>query len=111
MWFIWALLSALLAATRRTHEKQLTHHLNHFTIAFGVQLVSLPVILMLLLLYGEFLNPLKLGLSFWLPLTIVSVGFYPLNSFLYFQAVKYSDLSKVLPIQSLWPVFSLIPAW
>lgn len=111
MWILWALLSALFAATRRTQEKQLTHHLNHFTIAFVAQLLSLPVILLALIFHGGFINPLHLGLYFWLPLTIVSIGFYPLNAFLYLQAVKHSELSKVLPIQSLWPVFSLAPAW
>lgn len=111
MWILWALLSALFAATRRTQEKQLTHHLNHFTIAFAMQLLSLPVIFLALILHGGFLNPLHLGLNFWLPLVIVCIGFYPLHAFLYLQAVKHDELSKVLPIQSLWPVFSLIPAW
>jgi uncharacterized membrane protein len=111
MWILWALLSALFAATRRTQEKQLTHHLNHFTIAFVVQLLSLPVIFLTLILDGGFLNPLHLGLNFWLPLVIVCIGFYPLHAFLYLQAIKHDELSKVLPIQSLWPVFSLIPAW
>lgn len=111
MWILWALLSALLAATRRTQEKQLTHHLNHFTIAFVAQLLSLPVIVLALILHGGFINPLHLGMNFWLPLIVVCVGFYPLNAFLYLQAVKHSELSKVLPIQCLWPVFSLAPAW
>jgi uncharacterized membrane protein len=111
MWILWALFSALFAATRRTQEKQLTHQLNHFTIAFVVQLLSLPIILLVLILHSGFINPFHLGLNFWLPLVIVCIGFYPLNAFLYLQAVKHSELSKVLPIQSLWPVFSLVPAW
>jgi len=111
MWLFWALLSALFAATRRTQEKQLTHHLHHFTLAFIVQLLSLPVLLIIRIVHGGAINPLYLGVNFWLPLLIVSVGFYPLNAFLYLQAIKHSELSKVLPIQSLWPVFSLLPAW
>jgi uncharacterized membrane protein len=111
MWIVWALLSAVFAAVRRTNEKQLTHHLNHFTIGFMVQLLSLPIILMALVLHGGFINPLHLGLHFWVPLLVVCVGFYPLNAFLYLQAIKHSELSKVLPLQSLWPVFSLLPAW
>lgn len=111
MWIIWALLSALLAAVRRTNEKQLTHRLNHFTIAFVTQLLSLPIILVALLVHGIILNPLNLGLNFWLPLLLVSIGFYPLNAFLYLQAIKHSELSKVLPLQCLWPILSLLPAW
>lgn len=111
MWIFLALLSALLAACRRTNEKKLTHQLHHYTIAFVVQLVSLPVIGLALALFGHVLNPFSLGLRFWVPLVITSVGFYPLNAFLYLQAVKHNELSAVLPIQSLWPVFSLVPAW
>lgn len=111
MWIIWALISALMAAVRRTNEKQLTHHLHYFTLAFVTQLLSLPIILAVLLLHGHILNPLHLGLSFWLPLLIICLGFYPLNSFLYLQAIKHGELSKVLPIQSLWPILTLLPAW
>jgi uncharacterized membrane protein len=111
MWIILALVSAVLAATRRTSEKRLTGHLHHFTLAFMTQVLSLPVIGLALLLFGKLLNPWQLGLYFWLPLIITSIGFYPLNAFLYLQAIKHNDLSDVLPIQSLWPVFTLIPAW
>ena len=111
MWIFLALLSALLAACRRTNEKRLTGQLHHYTIAFILQLMSLPVISLALALFGQVLNPFSLGIRFWAPLLITSVGFYPLNAFLYLQAIKYDELSTVLPIQSLWPVFSLIPAW
>lgn len=76
-----------------------------------VQLLSLPIILAAVLVRGEILNPLSLGWHFWLPLIAVCVGYYPLNAMLYLGAVKHGELSKVLPIQSLWPVFSLLPAW
>ena len=111
MWILLALFSAVLAATRRTQEKRLTAHLNHFTIAFSTQLLSLPFIGIALLWHGMLLNPFHLSPRFWLPLIITSIGFYPLNAFLYLQAIKGSEISSVLPIQSLWPVLSLIPAW
>jgi uncharacterized membrane protein len=111
MWILLALISAILAAARRTQEKRITAQFNHFTIGFAVQLVSLPIIGIAMLLHGVLLNPFHLGARFWLPLIITSVGFYPLNAFLYLQAIKQSELSSVLPIQSLWPVLSLIPAW
>ncbi len=111
MWILYALFSALFAATRRTNEKQLTGKLNHFTIAFAVQLLSLPAIGIALLLHGHYFNPFLLGYKFWLPLIATSIGFYPLNAYLYLQSIKRAELSSVLPIQSLWPAFSLLPAW
>jgi uncharacterized membrane protein len=111
MWIFLALISAILAATRRTQEKRLTAGLNHFTISFCTQLASLPIIGVVMLIHGVLLNPFHLGPKFWLPLIINSVGFYPLNAYLYLQSIKQAELSALLPIQSLWPVFSLIPAW
>jgi len=111
MWIFWALLSALSAATRRTNEKKLTFQLHHLTIALMVQLFALPVILTAVLLRGDMLSLAHLSYKFWLPLIAVCAGFYPLNAFLYFQAVKRSEISSVLPIQSLLPAASLILAW
>lgn len=111
MWILWALVSALCAAVRRTNEKQLTQQLNHFTIGFMIQLLSLPVVGMAMVLHHDVLNPLHLGWNFWLPLVIISGGFYPLQTFFYLQSIKQGELSKVLPLQSLWPVFSILPAW
>src|SRR5690606_9833633 len=42
---------------------------------------------------------------------VVSVGYYPLNTFLYKRAIKDGEFSKVLPLQSLWPVLALLIAW
>jgi uncharacterized membrane protein len=111
MWIFLALLSAILAATRRTQEKRLTSRLNHFSMAFATQVLGLPIIGCTLLIHGVLLNPLHLGLRFWLPLVGTSIGFYPLNAFLYLQAIKKAEISSILPLQSLWPVFSLVPAW
>src|SRR5581483_3800282 len=111
MWIFWALLSALFAASRRTSQKRIATKLNYFTIGLGIQILSLPIVTISLLLRGGFLNPLHLGMHFWLPLLLIAVVFYPLNAYLSTQAIKHDELSKVLPLQSLWPVFTLLPAW
>lgn len=56
MWILLALLSAVLAATRRTNEKKLLQHFNHFTMGLIVQLLSLPVILIALIIRAIFLT-------------------------------------------------------
>ncbi len=111
MWIFWALLSAVLVASRRPFEKKVIGQLHHFTYGFLVQCISLPVLLALVILSGKMINPFELGIKFWLPVLIVSVGFYPLNTFLYKHALKDGELSKVLPLQSLLPVFALLLAW
>jgi uncharacterized membrane protein len=111
MWFFYALVGALFASVRRTSEKQLSHKLNHFTIGWAVQLSALPVLLLALLAKGTVFNPLALGMDFWLPTILVWVGFYPLNVYLYINALKHGELSKILPLSSLGPIFSLLLGW
>jgi uncharacterized membrane protein len=108
MWFLYALASALFASIRRTSEKQLSHKLNHFTIGWTVQLMSLPILLITLLIAGPVFNPFRLGIDFWLPTILLWIGFYPLNTFLYINAFKHGELSKILPLSSLGPVVSLL---
>lgn len=111
MWILLALFSAIMAASRRPTEKRLSARMHPYTISIAVQLLSLPITLIALLIHGQLLNPFHLGPRFWLPLIGLSIGFYPLNALLYQHAIKHGELSNVLPIQSLWPVLSVVPAW
>jgi uncharacterized membrane protein len=111
MWFLYALASALFASVRRTSEKQLSHKLNHFTLGWTIQMVALPVLLLGLLAFGPIFNPFILGMNFWLPTILIWFGFYPLNQFLYINAFRHGELSKILPLSSLGPVLSLLLGW
>jgi len=70
--------------------------------------MSLPVILASLLVTGKFLNPINLGLHFWLPILFDMIVFYPLNALLMGRAIKHGELSKVLPIQSFGPILTIL---
>lgn len=111
MWIFWALLSAIFVACRRPLEKNVINELHHLTYGMLVQLVSLPILLAIVVFSGNILNPLYLGINFWLPLLVISAVFPALNTFLYTHAIRRGELSKVLPLQSLWPVFTLLLAW
>jgi uncharacterized membrane protein len=111
MWYFYALLSALFASVRKANEKQLSHKLNHFTIGWTMQLLSLPIILIALLAMGKILNPFCLGPRFWLPTLATWLGFYPLNTYFYVCSVKQGELSKIMPLQSIGPVFGVLLGW
>lgn len=111
MWIFWALLSAVLVATRRPIEKHAISKLHHFTYGFLVQCAALPVLATIVIVNNKLVNPLHLGFGYWAPLLAVVLVFPPLNTFLYTHSIRKGELSKVLPLQSLWPVFSLILAW
>ena len=74
MWIFWALLSALLVASRRPFEKKVINNLHHFTYAFLVQCVSFPFLAVITIISGSMLNPFGLGFSFWLAVIAGSVG-------------------------------------
>lgn len=111
MWIFWALLSATLVASRRPFEKTVINKLHHFTYGFLIQFISIVPITLIAVASHKLLNPLHLSLQFWLPLAAISFGLYPLNIFLYTRAIGGGELSNVLPLQSLWPVFGIVLAW
>lgn len=108
MWFTLALASAALAAVRRVGEKRLLASLDQFTLGWLVQATSLPLLVVIMLIAGQVLNPLTLGTKFWWPFLIGTVFFYPVNTWLFYGALKHGELSKVLPVQSIMPALSLL---
>ncbi len=110
MWYLFALLSACSSTVRRAGDKQLSHKLHFLTLGWAQQLCSLPIISVVLILFGRFINPFTLGVRFWLPTTLYALVLYPLFLYFYLNAIKHGELSKVLPIQSLTPIFVMITA-
>ena len=66
---------------------------------------------MAVLATGGLLNPFQLGVRFWVPTVVIGLLFYPVNTFLYLQAIKYGELSKVMPVQNLGPAVALLLAF
>lgn len=108
MWYLFALLSACFSSVRKAGEKQLSHKLGFMTMGWVIQLFSLPVITVALILFGRFYNPLDLGIRFWFPTILMSSVAYPCFLFFYTNALKHGELSRVLPLWSLTPIFSLL---
>lgn len=52
MWILWALISAILVASRRPFEKKMMNNVHHFTYGFLVQCVSLPILAAIVVLNG-----------------------------------------------------------
>ncbi len=56
MWFFYALASALFASVRRTNEKRVSQKLNHFSVGWTVQGLSLPAIGLAMALAHQWLD-------------------------------------------------------
>jgi uncharacterized membrane protein len=111
MWFLLALCSAVFGGARRSLEKQLLSQISGLQLGWMFQALSFLMSAILMLFARQTLNPIHLGLSFWIPLAIATLGFIPVNNWLFYGALKHGELSEVLPIQSLTPALSLILAW
>ncbi len=108
MWFFYALASAVFASVRRTNEKRISQKLNHFSVGWTVQGFSLPGVSLAMVVSHSWVNPFTLSVSFWVATGIIWFAFYPLNTFCYVNAYRHGEFSKILPLQSLGPVFALI---
>lgn len=110
MWYLFALLSACSSTLRRAGDKQLSHKLNYLTLGWAQQLCSLPVVVLVQVLSGKLVNPLTFSAHFWVPTVLYAAILYPLFLYFYLYSIKHGELSKVLPIQSLTPIFVMITA-
>lgn len=111
IWIILAVLSAVFRSVQRLFEKSLSSKIGPFSLGWITQIFSLPLIVVVFLWDGDFFNPFTLPLSFWLPMGIILVFLFPLQTYAYYRAIKEGDLSEVLPILSLSPVFSIFISW
>src|SRR5689334_17614202 len=110
MWFLLALLSSISYSFRRFSEKTLTERADYFTLGFAVQAFSLPGIA-LLLFFTTIPNLFSLSHNFWIPLLIIWLLFYPLQAYFYYRSLKEGEISYVLPLMSLIPIFTILSSW
>lgn len=111
MWFFYALASTVFASVRRTNEKRISQTLHHYSVGWTVQGLSLPVLAMAMLLSHGWRNPFQMPWVFWLVTGLIWLVYYPLNTICYVKAYRTGEFSKILPLQSMGPVFALLLGW
>lgn len=108
MWFIYALLSAVFASFRKVNDKQLSHHVNHFHLAWMMRAAALPVTGILAVATGSLIPDSPLSTAFWLSITTSTLLTAPLDSAVYLYSLKHGQLSKTAPLLSLYPAVMLV---
>lgn len=110
-WIPFAILAALISAGRRVYEKHLTGVFGNFSMGFVIQFFSLaPTVVLLFLIPHSFEIP-KLTLDFWLPLLIIWVVLYPIQTYLLYRGLREGELSLVTPIMALLPVLNVFSSF
>ena len=107
-WFTLAVLASIIAATRKGYEKDLTKVFGDFGMGFIIKLFSILPLLALCLYAPIPKDILHLPWAFWWPLLVIWAVLYPIQTLLYYRAMREGELSHVMPIVCVWPVLNAI---
>ncbi|OGG67191.1 hypothetical protein A3C21_01000 [Candidatus Kaiserbacteria bacterium RIFCSPHIGHO2_02_FULL_59_21] len=111
MWLELSLVSAVLLGVRRIYEKQLTATFGNFSLSFLTLVFALPPALALLLFFPIPEDIAHLPWRFWWPLLVIWLVLYPIQNYFLFRSLREGELSAVLPISALLPVFNLATSY
>ena len=107
MWFLFVLLSAVLASFRKVNDKHLSHAVHHMHLAWLTKIAVLPVLAVTALTTGQLLPEHSLPLAFWLSMFACIFIATPIDTAVYLHSLKHGELSNTAPLMTLWPVVML----
>jgi drug/metabolite transporter (DMT)-like permease len=107
MWLSYALFSALFLGVRRIYEKRLSADFGNFSLSFVTLAFSLPFTLALFFLFPIPHDITALPWRFWWPLLIIWLVLYPVQNYFLYRSLREGELSEVVPISALLPVFNI----
>jgi drug/metabolite transporter (DMT)-like permease len=112
MWLSYSVINLICNIGLRLLQKAFVRtnaHMNSFRINWLVFAVSLPIIVALVLINIHIIA--GLSIAFWVVLVAVVLGFYPSVNYLYFDVIRRSELSDVLPLFALVPILTALFGW
>ena len=107
MGFLSVAIAAFLFSLVDVGRKKLVTDRNTYVTIWGIFLCSLPILIILSFYYGF---PEIIGWTFW-PLVICIILAISGGEILLFKALKYSDLSDVIPFMAFTPAFLILTSW
>ncbi|HYK09057.1 MAG TPA: EamA family transporter [Candidatus Eisenbacteria bacterium] len=109
MWFFLALVSAIFYSFRGILEKRIIHNVDKYVLGLAIRLFALPFFLIPFLFKpSAILLPHQLNFHFWLALIIVCFISTPLETILYYKALKKEEVTLILPILTLGPALTVL---
>ncbi len=111
MWLPIALLSSAILGTKRIYEKTLTAHFGNFSMGFIVQAFSLLPTLALFPFFKLPSSLFTLPWRFWWPLLIIWLVLYPVQTYLYYRALREGEFSSITPLSALLPAFNVVTSF
>ncbi|HXE09987.1 MAG TPA: DMT family transporter [Verrucomicrobiae bacterium] len=111
MWLSVSIINMLAVTATRLVQKRFVNgsDMNAFRLNWIMFGAGLPITLPIIALHWHTIT--QLHWTFWLDLVAVVGGYYPAVSYLYIRVIRENELSDVLPLQSLVPVFTAFFGW
>ncbi len=111
MWLTVSIINMLAVTATRLVQKRFVNgsDMNAFRLNWVMFGAGLPITLPIIITNWHTIT--QLSWPFWLDLIAVVVGYYPAVSYLYIHVIRENELSDVLPLQSLVPVFTAFFGW
>lgn len=107
MWIPLTLVSLLTSAVRRVYDKHLTGHFGNISLAFVMNIFTLVPITVLLFFFPIPNDVVHLSWNFWWPVLASAFVQYPLQIYFYIRAIREGEISSVMPLVTLTPVFNI----
>ncbi|MBU0732435.1 DMT family transporter [Patescibacteria group bacterium] len=107
MGFLAIAIGAFLFSLVDVGRKKLITKRNTYITIWGVFLCSLPLLIILSIIFGF---PESIGWLFW-PLVLIVIAAISVGEVFLYKAIKYSDLSDVIPFTAFTPAFLILTSW
>lgn len=111
MWLTISIINMLAVTATRLVQKRFVNgsDMNAFRLNWVMFGAGLPITLPIIATHWQAIT--QLSWPFWVNLVAVVGGYYPAVSYLYIHVIRDNELSDVLPLQSLVPVFTAFFGW
>ncbi len=107
MWILFTVISMATSATRRIYDKNLTGHFRNIYLMFIMNIFGFIPFTLLLFIFPIPKDVFHLGWSFWWPVLASCIVQFPLQMLFYLKAIKQGEMSSVMPLLALSPVFNV----
>ncbi|GEM_PF-1389625 len=107
MWLTLAFVSAITSGILRIYEKEWSANFGNFSLGFLTKVLALPPLFVLLFFLPLPENIAALPWDFWWPLLIIWIVLYPIQTYFLYRSIREGELSVVIPVMALMPVFNI----
>ncbi len=108
MWILISLVAMVSSGTRRVFDKRLTGHFGAFSQSLVVNILSIVPMGICLFFFALPPDIRHLPGIFWIVLVLNAGIMYPLQIYLYLRAIREGEMSSVMPLTTLTPIFNIV---